>query len=88
MADLGLREKMKIIAQAAKHGENIPEGSKGAGLIAFLILFGCAIIVLFALAIGLMINGHRISAAVFFIIAVLLTYSIFKMMKADDIQHL
>ena len=76
MADMQLREKIKKIAAAAKQGDHIPERSKNIGLIIFLILFGCGIIVLFALAIGLMINGHFISAAVIFSIAALLAYSV------------
>ena len=86
MADMQLREKIKKITAAAKHGNNIPERSKNIGLIIFLILFGCGILVLFALTIGLMMNGHFISAVVIFLIAVLLTYSIIKMMTAEDIQ--
>lgn len=88
MADIQLREKIKKIAAAAKQGDNIPERSKNIGLIIFLILFGCGIIVLFALTIGLILNGHIISAVVIFLIAALLTYSIIKMMTADDIHSL
>lgn len=88
MADMQLREKVKKIAAAAKQGDNIPERTKNIGLIIFLILFGCGILVLFALTIGLIINNHFISAVVIFLIAALLTYSIIKMMTADDIQPL
>jgi hypothetical protein len=88
MADMQLREKIKKIAAAAKHGNNIPERSKNVGLIIFLVLFGSGIIVLFALTIGLMMNGHFIIAVVLFLIAALLTYSIIKMVSADNIQPL
>ncbi|WP_342513299.1 hypothetical protein MKY34_00480 [Sporosarcina sp. FSL K6-1522] len=86
MANMQLREKMKTITEAAKHGDRVPERSKNAGLIILLLLFGCGIIVLFALAIGLVINGHLISAGVTFLLAALLTFSVIKMIKADDIQ--
>ncbi len=88
MADMQLREKIQKIAAAAKQGDNIPERSKNIGLIIFLILFGCGILVLFALTIGLMMNGHFISAVVLFLIAALLTYSIIKMITAEDIKPL
>ena len=88
MADMQLREKIKKIVATAKHGDNIPERSKNIGLIIFLILFGCGIIVLFALSIGLIMNGHFISAVVIFLIATLLTYSVIKMITAEDIQPL
>ena len=88
MADMQLRDKMKKISEAAKHGDRVPERSKNAGLVVFLILIGCGIIVMLALAIGLMISKHFIGAAVICSIAALLTYSIYKMMKADDIEQL
>lgn len=86
MADMQLREKIKKITAAVKQGDNIPERSKNIGLIIFLILVGCGILVLFVLAIGLMMNGHFISAVVIFLIAALLTYSVIKMITAEDIQ--
>ena len=86
MADMQLREKIQKIAAAAKQGDSIPERSKNIGLIIFLILFGCGVLVLFALSIGLMMNGHFISAVVIFLIAALLTYSVIKMITAEDIQ--
>lgn len=88
MADLQVREKIKKIVAAAKQGDNISERSKNVGLIIFLMLFGCGIIVLFALTIGLFLNGHIISAGVILLITVLLTYSVIKMMTAEDIQPL
>ena len=88
MADIQLRDKIKKIAAAAKQGDNIPERSKNIGLIIFLILVGCGIIVLFALTMGLILNGNFIIAGVLFLIAALLTYSIIKMMTADDLQPL
>ena len=60
MADMQLREKMKKVSEAAKQGDHVPERSKNAGLIVFLILIGCGIIVMLALAIGLMISKHFI----------------------------
>ena len=88
MADMQLREKMKKVSEAAKHGDRVPERSKNAGLVVFLIFFGCGIIVMTALAIGLILSKHIIAAAVFFSIATLLTYSVFKMMKAEDLRQL
>jgi hypothetical protein len=88
MADMQLRQKMKKVSEAAKHGAKVPERSKNAGLVVFLFFIGCGIIVMLALAIGLIISKHIIGAAVFFSIAALLTYSVFKMMKADDIGEL
>lgn len=88
MADMQLRDKMKKVSEAAKHGNRVPERSKNAGLVVFLIFIGCGIIVMFALAIGLMISKHFIVAAVICSIAALLTYSVFKMMKADNIGQL
>lgn len=88
MADMQLREKINKITAAVKQGDNIPERSKNIGLIIFLILIGCGILVLFALAIGLMMNGHFIGAVVIFLIAALLTYSVIKMSTAEDIQPL
>ena len=88
MADMQMREKMKKISEASKHGNRVPERSKKAGLVVFLIFIGCGIIVMSALAIGLIINKHFIGAAVICSIAALLTYSVFKMMKAEDIQQL
>ncbi|MEK5040013.1 hypothetical protein [Sporosarcina sp. FSL K6-3457] len=88
MADMQLREKIQKIAAAAKQGDNIPERSKNIGLIIFLILFGCGTLVLFSLAIGLMMNGHFISAVVIFLIAVLLAYSVVKMITAEDVPPL
>ncbi|MBO0601297.1 hypothetical protein I2483_06460 [Sporosarcina sp. E16_3] len=88
MADMQLRDKMKKISEAAKHGDRVPERSKNAGLVVFLILIGCGIIVMLALAIGLMISKHFLGAAVICSIAALLTYSIYKLMKADDIEQL
>ncbi|WP_342508355.1 hypothetical protein [Sporosarcina sp. FSL K6-2383] len=88
MADIQLREKIKKITAAAKQGDSISERSKNIGLIIFLLLFGCGIIVLFALTIGLMMNGHFIIATIVFLITALLTYSIIKMMTAGDIPSL
>ncbi|CAM3137871.1 hypothetical protein FITA111629_05835 [Filibacter tadaridae] len=88
MADMQLREKMRTLADAVKHGEHVPERSKSMGLIVFLILFGIGMFVLLAFGIGLVMNGHPLGAVVSFIIVALLTYSVFKMMKADDIRDL
>lgn len=88
MADMQMREKMKKISEASKQGNRVPERSKKAELVVFLIFIGCGIIVMSALAIGLIINKHFIGAAVICSIAALLTYSVFKMMKAEDIQQL
>ena len=88
MADMQLREKIKTITAAAKHGERVPERSKNAGLIVLLILFGCGILVLFALAIGFIMNGHRISAVITFLLATLLAFSVIKMLKADNLPPL
>lgn len=88
MADMQLREKIQKIVAAVNQGDSIPERSKNIGLVIFLILFGCGILVLLSLSIGLLMNSHFISAAVLFLIAVLLAYSVIKMMTADDIQPL
>lgn len=88
MADMQLRDKMKKISEAAKHGNRVPERSKNAGLVVFLIFILCGIIVMLALAIGLMISNHFIGAAVICSIATLLIYSVYKMMKADNIGQL
>jgi uncharacterized membrane protein len=88
MADMQLREKLKKLAEATKQEDSVSERSKNAGLIVFLILFGIGIIVLFTLTIGLVMNGHAISAIVIFIIATLFTYSAIKMMTADKIRQL
>jgi len=88
MADMQLHEKMKKVSEAAKHGGHVPERSKNAGLIVFLILIGCGMIFMLALAIGLLLTRHIISAAIVFSIAALLAYSVFKMMKADDLGEL
>ncbi|MBO0588783.1 hypothetical protein [Sporosarcina sp. E16_8] len=88
MADMQLRDKMKKVSEAAKHGNRVPERSKNAGLIVFLIFILCVIIVMLALAIGLMISKHFLGAAVICSFAALLTYSVYKMMKADNIGQL
>ncbi|HJF33201.1 MAG TPA: hypothetical protein K8V56_15680 [Sporosarcina psychrophila] len=88
MADMQLREKMKKVSEAAKHGNLMPERSKNAGLIVFLILSGCGIIIMFSLAIGLILNKYFIGATVVFGIVALLVYSIYKIMKADNIGQL
>lgn len=88
MADMQLREKMKKVSEAAKHGNRMPERSKNAGLIVFLILSGCGIIIMFALAIGLILKKYFIGATVVFCIAALLVYSIYKIVKADNIEQL
>ncbi len=88
MADMQLRDKMKKISEAAKHGNRVPERSKNAGLVVFLVFTLCVIIVMLALAIGLMISKHFTGAAVICSIATLLTYSVYKMMKADNIGQL
>ena len=58
MTNLPLREKMKKITDATKQQNAIPERSKNAGLIVFLILFGMRPLCLFALAVGLVLTGH------------------------------
>ncbi|MFJ7934247.1 hypothetical protein [Sporosarcina sp. NPDC096371] len=88
MADMQLRDKIKKIAAAAKQADNIPERSKNIGLIIFLLLFGCGILVLFALVIGLVLNGLYKTAVVTFLIATLLAYSVVKMMTAEDLGSL
>ena len=88
MADMQFRDKMKKVSEAAKHGNRMPERSKNAGLVIFLIVIGCGIIVMLALAIGLMISNHLIGATVICSFAALLTYSVFKMMRADNIEQL
>ena len=88
MADMQLREKMKKVSEAAKHGDQVPERSKSIGLIVFLILIICGIVVMLSLTIGLFLNKHFISATATLVIAGLLVYSVFKIMKADDIEEL
>lgn len=88
MANWQLQEKLKKIAEATKQENNLSERTKNAGLIVFLILFGIAITVLFALSVGLLINGHLIAAIVIFSIAALLTYSIIRLIQADNIRQL
>lgn len=88
MANWQLREKLKKITEATKQENNLSERTKNAGLIVFLVLFGIAITVLFALSVGLLINGHLIGAIVIFSIAALLTYSIVQLMRADNIRQL
>ena len=88
MADMQLRDKMKKVSEAAKNGNRVPERSKNAGLVVFLLLIGCGIIVMLALAVGLIISKHFIGATVIFSIAVLLLYSIYKMIKAEDLRQL
>lgn len=88
MADMHLREKMKNVSEAAKNSDLVPERSKKAGVIVFIIIIGCGIIVMLALAISLILNKHVIFAAVISSIAALLAYSIYKMIKADDIGQL
>jgi hypothetical protein len=88
MADMHLREKMKNVSEAAKNSDFVPERSKKAGVIVFILLIGCGIIVMLALAISLILNKHVIFAAVISIIAAFLSYSIYKIIKADDIGQL
>lgn len=88
MADMHLREKMKKVTEAAKHGDQVPEISKKVGLILFLIFIGTGIAVLLALSVGFVMNDHPISAVITFLISALLAYSIYKMIKAEDIRHL
>ncbi|NYF23430.1 hypothetical protein [Sporosarcina sp. JAI121] len=88
MVDMQLREKLKKVSEAAKHGDRLPERSKNAGLVVFLLLIGIGIIVLSALAIGLALAEHALSAAVIFSIAALLAFSVFKVMRADDVGQL
>lgn len=88
MADMRIREKVKIVSEAAKHGESVPEQSKQLGVLVFLLFLASAILVLIALIIGLFMNGHTFSASIVFIIAALLTYSIRKILKADDLPEL
>lgn len=88
MANWQLREKLQKVSEAAKQENNLSERSKNTGLLVLLALFGMAIIVLFALSIGLVFNGHLLSAMIIFSIAALLTYSIFKVMQADNIRQL
>ncbi len=88
MADMHLREKLKNLSEAVRHGDSVSERSKNTGLVVFLILFGCGIVVLFALAIGLVMNGHLVIGFVLVLIASLFAYSIVKMMTAADIRPL
>ena len=88
MTNLPLREKLKKLTDATKQQNAIPERSKSAGLIVFLILFGMTALILFALAVGLVLTGHTISALVTFIIGALLGYSVFKVLRADNIRQL
>lgn len=88
MANWQLREKLKIITESTNQNNNLSERSKNAGLIVFLVLFGIAIFILFALSIGLVLNGYVVSALIIFSIAAWLTYSIIKMMQADNIRQL
>lgn len=88
MTNLPLREKLKKLTDATKQLNAIPERSKNAGLVVFLILFGMTVLILFALAVGLALTGDIISALVTFIIGALLGYSVFKVLKADNIRQL
>ncbi len=88
MADMQLREKMKKVSEAAKHGNQVPERSKRIGLIVFLPLIGCSIVIMLSLTIGLFLNKHLINATLILVIAGLLVYSVDKMMKAHDIEEL
>ncbi len=88
MADMRIREKVKIVSEAAKRGESVPEQSKRLGVIVFFLFSGSAILILLALTIGLFMSGHIYSASIIFILAALLTYSIRKVLKADDLPEL
>jgi uncharacterized membrane protein len=86
MADMHLREKMKKVTEAAKQNDMVPENSKQIGLLLFLFIMIVVIIFLCALFVGFLVNNHPISAVITILIAILLAYSSFKMMKADDIR--
>jgi hypothetical protein len=86
MADMHLREKMKKVTAAAKQNDVVPENSKRIGLLLFLFMMIVVIIFLSALFVGFLLNKRPISAGITILIAFLLAYSSYKMMKADDIR--
>ena len=44
MSDMHLKEKMRKVTEAAKQGAYVPERSKKAGLILFLLFLGLALL--------------------------------------------
>ncbi|MHA6258927.1 hypothetical protein ACXYMX_03325 [Sporosarcina sp. CAU 1771] len=88
MSDMHMREKLRKVTQAAKHGADVPEQTKKWGLILFLSFFIIGILVLFALMIGFILNENPIAAAVTAFIAIFLAYCVYKIITTDDVQHL
>ena len=88
MSDMHLKGKMRKVTEAAKQGTYVTERSKKAGLVLFLLFIGIGVIVLLALMIGFIKNENPVAATVTSLLAVFLTYCVYKLITTDDIRHL
>lgn len=88
MSDMHMREKLRKVTKAAEQGAFVPEKTKKIGLILFLSFFVIAILVLFALMIGFIVNQNPITATITAFVAIFLAFCVYKIITTDDIHHL
>lgn len=88
MSNLQLREKLREITAAAKNGEQIPERPKRVGLMIFYLLAGAGILVLIFLSIALFLYGYKKSAIITFIAALFFSFTLYKVLSAEDLPDI
>lgn len=85
MADFRMREKLRKIVSSTTNNEHIPKQSKSIGLYIFIIIVGIGATLTAAVAVGLWKSGHPIVASIVLFIAILLAYSSYQLIRADNI---
>lgn len=82
MANVPILEKVKRIMSSAADGSQYSETSKRAGLYILYALFGAAVLLLFALAAGLVQTGHYIGSTVLLLAGAAIGYILVQLIRA------
>lgn len=88
MAQLQIRDKIKIIADAVKQDNLIKERPKRIGLRLFFILSIVWIIGILILALLLAVNQYVKTAGLLLILTAISFYIVYKLMTAEDLNSL
>lgn len=88
MSDMHMREKVRKVTEAAKQSDHVPEQTKKAGFMLFILFSTIGILLLFALTTGFIMNDNLIAAILTGLIALFLVYCVYKLLTTDDIPHL
>lgn len=88
MSQLPIRDKLKVIAEAVKHNDQINERSKNIGLTTFFIAAIIGLVAVLVLALLLAFNHYLKTALFLTIVAIFAFYIIYKLITAEDLNSM